>query len=116
MGFSGGATVSWCKLEYIVDNYRTISPYRENCTLENSQIMLPATPPLTTLTLFLRTMLNAKTQEHEIVTACGLCSQKFYMEKATMPSTMKGANQDPSKNLYESYFCALSKPTTGMLH
>ena len=50
------------------------------------------------------------------MTACGLCSQKFYMEKATMPSTMKGANQDPSKNLYESYFCALSKPTTGMLH
>lgn len=107
---NSGANVSWCKLEYVVDNYRTMSFYRENCTLENSQIMLPPTPPLTTLTLFLRTMLNTKTQEHEIVTACGLVSQKFHMEKATMPSTTK---KDPSKDLYESYFCALTKPATG---
>lgn len=112
MGFSGGANVSWCKLEYIVEDYRSMTLYRENCTLENSQILIPTTPPLTTLTLIIKTMLNTKTQEHEIVTACGLCSQKFYMEKATMPSTLKTSG-DPSKNLYETYFCALTKPTTG---
>ncbi len=110
MGFSGGASVSWCKLEYIVDDYRTISLYRENCTLENTKILIPTTPPLTTLTLMIKTMLNTKTQEHEIVTACGMCSQKFYMDKATMPSSV---NKDASKNLYESYFCALTKPATG---
>lgn len=110
MGFSGGASVSWCKLEYVVDDYRTISLYRENCILENSKILIPTTPPLTTLTLMIKTMLNTKTQEHEIVTACGFTSSKFYMDKAT---TNSSAKSDGSKSLYDSYFCALTKPATG---
>lgn len=110
MGFSGGAAVSWCKLEYVIDNYRTISLYRDNCTIEDPKVTLPPTPPMTILTLMTKTMLNTKTQEHEIVTACGLCSHKFYMEKATMPSTVKTSVQKP---LYETYFCALTKPAAG---
>jgi DNA polymerase alpha subunit A len=57
-------------------------------------------------------MLNTKTQEHEIVSACGLISTKFYLEKATMPTTLK--SQTPTPALYESYFCALTKPSNGV--
>jgi len=110
MGFSGGAMVSWCKLEYVVDNYRTISLYRDTFMLDHKNIVLPNTPPLTTVTLLIRTMLNTKTQEHEIVNACGLVSHKFYLDKATMPTTFRNSNEKP---IYESYFCALTKPTTG---
>ena len=53
-------------------------------------------------------MLNTKTQEHEIICACGLVSNKFYLEKATTPTTVKSSQQ-----VYESYFCALTKPSSG---
>ena len=36
----------------------------------------------------------------------------LFMTKATMPSTLKREG-NPSKDLYESYFCALTKPATG---
>ena len=98
--------LSWCKCEYGIDNYRDISIYKENVTLDSPSIPLPATPPLTLLTLIMRTVLNAKTQEHEIVCAAGLVSSKFYIEKATPPSSNKQQSA-----IYDSYFCALSKPS-----
>lgn len=98
--------LSWCKCEYEVSNYRDISVYKDNVTLDSPAIPLPPTPPLTLLTLLLRTVLNPKTQEHEIVCAAGLVMNKFYLEKATTPSTIQ---KQPL--LYDSYFCALSKPS-----
>ena len=110
-----GSMLSWSKLEYLIDNYRTISLYHENIMLDNPQITLPPTPPLTILTLLTRTMLNTKTQEHEIVSVCGLASNKFYLEKATMPTTIKNTNpQINAPPLYESYFCALTKPSNAV--
>ena len=108
-----GSMLSWSKLEYVIDNYRTVSLYHDNVMLDNPQIHLPATPPLTILTLLTRTMLNTKTQEHEIVSVCGLVSTKFYLEKATMPTTIKNP-QIAAPPLYESYFCALTKPSNAV--
>jgi DNA polymerase alpha subunit A len=76
------AMVSWCKLEYNIDNYRTVNLYHENVMIDHPNIQLPTTPPLTILSLSIKTMLNTKTQEHEIICACGLVSNKFYLEKA----------------------------------
>lgn len=98
--------LSWCKCEYAVDNYRDISVYKESVTLDLPPIALPQTPPLTLLTIIIRTVLNPKSQEHEIVCAAGLISSKFYLEKATMPTTL-----NKQSCLYDSYFCALSKPS-----
>ena len=110
-----GSMLSWSKLEYVVDNFRNISTYHEGVMLENSQISLPPTPPLTLLTLYTRTMLNTKTQEHEIVCVCGLISSKFYLEKATMPTTIKSTIVNmPNQPLYEAYFCALTKPSNAV--
>lgn len=106
-----GSMLSWCKVEYILDNYRNMSLYHENVTLDKPAVPLPQTPPLTILTLIMRTTLNVKSQEHEIVCVCGLISHKFHLEKATMPTTIKGATQPA---LYDSYFCALSKPTSAV--
>lgn len=78
---------------------------------DEPHLILPSTPPLTILTLLTRTMLNTKTQEHEIVCACGLVSTKFSLDKSTMPSTVKASAQSPQ--VYESYFCALTKPSSG---
>lgn len=106
-GSNAGPMLSWCKLEYIVENFRNISVYHETQTLENPNISLPPTPPMTVLTLVLRTTLNHKTHEHEIVSACGLICQKFYIEKPTIPSSMK-SQKTP---IYDSYFCAVTKPS-----
>lgn len=103
---NSGSMLSWCKCEYNIDNYRSISLYHEGVTLETPSIPLPQTPPLTVLTIILRTVLNQKSKEHEIVCACGMISHKFYLEKATMPTTMKSV-------LHDSYFCALTKPSHG---
>ena len=59
------------------------------------------------ITLLTRTMLNTKTQEHEIICACGLVSNKFNLEKASTPTSVKSAQQ-----VYESYFCALIQPSS----
>lgn len=110
-----GSMQSWSKLEYLIDNFRTISTYYETVMLEDSKTSIPPTPPLTLLTLYTRTMLNTKTQEHEIVCVCGLVSTKFYLEKATMPTTIKATNvQISTPPLYESYFCALTKPSNAV--
>lgn len=96
--------VSWCKVEYVVENYRYISTYHESTMLDHPNLTLPGSPPLTMLTLLLRTMLNTRTQEHEIVCAIGLVTQKFCLDKATMPSTI-----NKQQTFYDSYFCALTK-------
>ena len=96
-----GAMLSWCKLEFIVDDYRSLALYHEGVTLEKPNVPLPSTPPLTLLTLLTRTMLNTKSQEHEIVCAAGLVSSKQQQ-------------QQPGLNLYDSYFCALTKPSNAV--
>jgi DNA polymerase alpha subunit A len=106
--FSGsGATLSWCKLEYLIDNFRSLSVYHDSFFVDRPDVNIPPSPPLTQLTLLTRTMLNSNTQEHEVVCACGLVSNRFYLEKATAAST-KDDNSGPP--MYDSYFCALTKP------
>ena len=100
-----GANLSWCKLEYVIDDYKSISIYHEDTMLDNPKIHLPPTPPLTVLTLLMRTTLNPKSQEHEIVCACGLVTQKLHIEKATVPSTINKQAQ-----FYDTYFCTVTKP------
>ncbi len=74
------ATLSWSKLEYSIDNYKNnISLYRDTHMPDRTDLILPSTPPLNILTLLTRTMLNTKTQEHEIICACGLVSTKLYL-------------------------------------
>ena len=48
------------------------------------------------LTLLTRTMLNTKTQEPEIMSACGLISTKFYLEKVSIPTTLKSQTPSPA--------------------
>jgi DNA polymerase alpha subunit A len=74
------ATLSWSKLEYSIDNYKNnISLYRDMHMPDRPDLAIPNTPPLNILTLLTRTMLNTKTQEHEIICACGLVSNKLYL-------------------------------------
>ena len=93
--------ISWCKLEYIVQNYKQISICKDLTTYK-----LPVCPPLVSMTFIIKTALNKKTQEHEIICACGLVNTKFYLDKTSIPSTSSS-----SQSLYDSYFCALSKPS-----
>ena len=107
-----GAMLSWCKLELILDDYRSLALYHEGVMLEKPNV------PLMLLTLLTRTMLNTKSQEHEIVCAAGLVSSKFYLDKATAsssPGASKQQQQQPGLNLYDSYFCALTKPSNAKL-
>jgi DNA polymerase alpha subunit A len=104
-----GSMVSWCKVEYTVENYRNIAPYHEGTMLDNPKLTLPQCPPLTVLTFLMRTTLNARTQEHEIICVCGLVTQKFGLDKGA--ASQSNAKQQAQSQLYDSYFCALAKPS-----
>jgi DNA polymerase alpha subunit A len=106
-----GSMVSWCKVEYTIENYRHIAPYHDNVMLDNPKLTIPQSPPLTLLTLLMKTTLNAKTQENEIVCACGLVTQKFGLDKATTVSSGFKQQQQQQGQLYDSYFCGFTKPS-----
>lgn len=101
-----GAMVSWCKVEYVVDNYRSLGVYREGVTLDQLKPEpLPTTPPLTTLTLMMRTMLNTRSQEHEIVCVACQVTPRFYLEKPPSANGKGGCSAADSQK-----FVVLTRP------
>jgi len=80
---------SWCKLEAVISKPEHV------CVSEES---LPP-PPLTVMTLNLRTLPNPKTRQNEIVAAACLVHSNFYMNKPA-----------PKEQAFQQHFCAMSKP------
>jgi len=80
---------SWCKLEAVVTRPEHISI---------SDVTL-APPPLTVMTMNLRTLPNPKTKQNEIVAAACLIHSDFHMTKPA-----------PGR-VFEQHFCVISKPT-----
>ncbi|XP_012945500.1 DNA polymerase alpha catalytic subunit isoform X2 [Aplysia californica] len=79
---------SWCKLEAMVLKPEHVSV---------SDVTLPP-PPLTVMTLNLRTLPNPKTRQNEIVAAACLVHTDFHMDRPA------------PKQFFQQHFCVISKP------
>uniref|UniRef100_A0A8C7Z0B9 Polymerase (DNA directed), alpha 1 n=1 Tax=Oryzias sinensis TaxID=183150 RepID=A0A8C7Z0B9_9TELE len=79
--------VSWCKVEVLVLRGDTVSLVKD----------LPP-PPLTVMSISLKTVQNPKTHHNEIVSLAALLHYGFHMDKA------------PPQPPYQNYFCVISKP------
>jgi len=82
---------SWCKVEAVCLNPASVS-------VVSAVSNLPP-PPLTVLTLNLKTVINAKTLQNEIAIASGLFHPNFYLDKPA-----------PKPN-FTSHFCAMTRPS-----
>eukprot|EP00112_Aurelia_sp_Birch-Aquarium-sp1_P010022 Seg2162.5 transcript_id=Seg2162.5/GoldUCD/mRNA.D3Y31 product="DNA polymerase alpha catalytic subunit" protein_id=Seg2162.5/GoldUCD/D3Y31 len=85
--------VSWCKIEALVSKPDLIDVVSEQ----------EAPPPLTVLSLAIRTLKNSKSHAHEILGITGLIHNDFHMDKAA------------PKNVFNHCFCLVTKPTEYLL-
>ncbi|XP_072033839.1 DNA polymerase alpha catalytic subunit-like [Amphiura filiformis] len=82
------APVTWCKVESFITKPDYISVVKA---------LTP--PPLIVMTISLRTILNQKTHQNEVMAVAGLVHYKFPMDKA------------PPKPPFQQHFCAITKPS-----
>lgn len=79
--------VSWCKVEALALRTDLISVVKDL-----------APPPVTVMSISLKTVQNPKTHQNEIVSLAALIHYRFHMDKA------------PPQPLYQTHFCVVSKP------
>ncbi|XP_026219892.1 LOW QUALITY PROTEIN: DNA polymerase alpha catalytic subunit [Anabas testudineus] len=79
--------VSWCKVEALALRSDLVSVVKD---------LLP--PPVTVMSISLKTIQNPKTHHNEIVSLAALVHYKFHMDKA------------PPQPPYQTHFCVVSKP------
>ncbi|XP_041824817.1 DNA polymerase alpha catalytic subunit [Melanotaenia boesemani] len=79
--------VSWCKVEALAVRSDLVSVIKD----------LPP-PPLTVMSISLKTVQNPKTHHNEIVSLAALVHYRFHMDKA------------PPQPPYQNHFCVISKP------
>lgn len=80
--------VSWCKVEALALRTDLISVVRDL-----------APPPVTVMSISLKTVQNPKTHQNEIVSLAALIHCRFHMDKA------------PPQPPYQTHFCVVTKPT-----
>ncbi|XP_069007702.1 DNA polymerase alpha catalytic subunit isoform X1 [Embiotoca jacksoni] len=79
--------VSWCKVEALALRSNLVSVIKD----------LPP-PPVTVMSISLKTIQNPKTHQNEIVSLAALVHYEFHMDKA------------PPQPPYQTHFCVISKP------
>lgn len=82
-----GQPVSWCKVEALALRSDLVSVIKD----------LPP-PPVTVMSISLKTVQNPKTHQNEIVSLAALIHYGFHMDKA------------PPRPPYQTHFCVVSKP------
>ncbi|XP_072306789.1 DNA polymerase alpha catalytic subunit [Eucyclogobius newberryi] len=80
--------VSWCKVEALALKPDLISVVRDL-----------APPPVTVMSISLKTVQNPKTHQNEIISLAALIHHSFHMDKA------------PPQPPFQTHFCVVSKPT-----
>uniref|UniRef100_A0A3B3WYP2 DNA polymerase n=1 Tax=Poecilia mexicana TaxID=48701 RepID=A0A3B3WYP2_9TELE len=81
-------SVSWCKVEALAVRSDLVSVIKD----------LPP-PPVTVMSISLKTVQNPKTHHNEIVSLVALIHYSFHMDKA------------PPQPPYQTHFCVISKPS-----
>ena len=82
---------TWCKLEALADHPQKVS------VVIGHQV--PAAPPVTILSLNMKTTINPKTHQNEITLVSGFTHNKFFLDRPA-----------PSPP-YNDHFCAITRPS-----
>lgn len=82
---------SWCKLEAVCESPSDISP------AAGAALSQPP-PPMTILALNVKTVINPKTHQNEIVLVSGVSSREFHLDRAA------------PKHAFREHFCAITRP------
>ncbi|XP_061121439.1 DNA polymerase alpha catalytic subunit [Syngnathus typhle] len=80
--------VSWCKVEALVPRMDLVTVVKDL-----------APPPVTVMSISVKTIQNPKTHHNEIVSLAALVHHSFHMDKA------------PPRPPYQTHFCVVTKPT-----
>ncbi|KAG8009409.1 DNA polymerase alpha catalytic subunit [Nibea albiflora] len=83
-----GQPVSWCKVEALALRSDLVTVVKD---------LSP--PPITVMSISLKTVQNPKTHHNEIVSLAALINYEFHMDKA------------PPQPPYQTHFCVVSKPS-----
>jgi DNA polymerase alpha subunit A len=75
-----GAVYSWCKVEARIDSPKNLQ--RLDLILSEGE-QLPPPPPVVTLALHLKTVVNPKTHKSEIVSIAAICHKQVQLETAS---------------------------------
>ena len=79
--------VSWCKVEFSVNSPKNVLRY-DMLTMGKEKESAPMAPPrpappITTVTIKLKTFVNAKTQKSEVVSLTAICHRQVLIDAAT---------------------------------
>lgn len=78
------APVSWCKIECSVSTPKSLT--RCDLAKDEKAIKNRPAPPLTTVTLKLKTVVNPKSNKSEIISASAICHQNINVDSSTAES------------------------------
>ncbi|KAJ2226748.1 DNA-directed DNA polymerase alpha catalytic subunit pol1 [Coemansia sp. RSA 485] len=82
--------VSWCRHEFIIDDPKLLTTMADEAV---AQAQLPRTPPLTTMTLSVKTVVNQTTGANEVVAASVLVHRDSALDDATPAAQRQGEQQ-----------------------
>ena len=80
--------VSWCKIEFSVNSPKNVLRYDTLTTGKEGNPMGPPrpSPPITSVTIKLKTVVNAKTQKSEVVSLTAICHRQVLIDATTEES------------------------------
>lgn len=78
------SNVSWCKIECTINTPKNLT--RCDLAKEKETIKPRPAPPLTTVTMKLKTVVNPKTNKSEIISVAAICHQNINIDSSTIES------------------------------
>ena len=89
-------SISWCRKEFCL-----INPFSQ-IRIADESVTRQEMPPLTLMAISLKTFMNPKTKQNEILSLSCLCNRDFYIE----------GNLDKSAQKVDLHFCLITKPSS----
>jgi DNA polymerase alpha subunit A len=88
--------ISWCKSEYVCNTPFAQIAINHEMTTQNG------IPPLTLMTISLKTFMNPNTKQNEILSISCLCNREFYIE----------GGPEKAAPRVDLHFCIMAKPSS----
>ncbi|KAL7539084.1 hypothetical protein ACHAXR_009011, partial [Thalassiosira sp. AJA248-18] len=82
-----GGNVSWCKWECTVDGPKSVKRLDLVTTLSGTKVSTPPPPPVSTVSIKFKTVVNPKSHKLEIVCVSAICHSNVLLDSASDEST-----------------------------
>jgi len=82
-----GGSISWCKWECTVDGPKSIQRLDLVSSLNGEKVKVPPAPPLSSVAIKFKTVVNPNTHKLEIVSVSAICHNKVLLDSASDESS-----------------------------